>query len=896
MKTRKPSVPISSLLIELTPGQVEELVWEEIIRQPELLYYANDADHPDLKNYPLLRNFIKQELRIQLEKIDGWAWSGLNKFVKELQNTQILYATDIYDISEYCFPFGIPGDIRSTPPAGGIDYLIDRQLAWQHLFSDDIILFDQYKPELRYLKRSAGRKFPAEAVAEYQKLTPLLQQSQEEKSQAVNDLEQNLKLYLGTFFGFAQSGMDRLRNLLSDCLIVDEDMFSEKSYRYPDVLVEELMRNQPGVLAYELYQERGQTFKGDSEMIAHRRANLYTDCAVLDRLININKGLENLSGVQQRFIVLFVSSTQLFDDYFTKHPTYRYSLPKGPLGRPIELLRNVQQLYARILVEQSRPVEKPLERLNDFLFIRQIVQTREQAKVSVTANQEEANYPASKDSKSLVSFRQQTQDLRKAYEGYARLTDYDRYEQRFKEEFKQFKVFLDGAGLSQLVDEVSQAVSSYELENDIKASQTRLNGFVIGYNFQEQLEASLSRLDQATPFISTSPHDYIGGTDHHLPTLLTVRQPASQSVLDSLIQVIFKPDFVRAKKEPINELDQHQRDELRRQLAKMQLRFSTPPIAKSDPNALTDFFDDNIVKYLLFLILPPIYPDQDRERIMQWSLRSDIRQLTELVLPSIPEESAQRSKETLQNLRYIEIWVLRRLGYFGKSLELVEIANQTDQEFFGGHDPRFYHGASLATYCLYCQKKEETQQSDLQLLQDAIKSSEKAYDHFEKSAQSADVYEQKGQIVKKTFLALVNSLIYLKTVLFGHTYKQNSANTNQLLIDELRKKLDDELKSGLNKAGASVDQYPEYMHTEAHLEFWEATLACEQENYELALKKTNMARQTLMKAQAMHKQRSPLANQQTERSSELFRQLMEQLNELEKQLPKTNSSAVNINQ
>ncbi len=691
------------------------------------------------------------------------------------ENTVFHYVIDVYELEEYCYPFGInPGD-RSNRIKKTIDYISDEQYAYYQLFNikkERVILFDEYVVELIQFKRYIDFAIQnnIELVSALKKYEDFFSEEGFLDPKTTDDFEEiiNTKLanVLSYSIGLLHDGIDKLIDLFKrQRIIIDEDDFSMSN---DDMIIKSIIeqvsdnqKNSPlfdNILSIshvgnDAYHANS---KSQSRQIARDR-----DAKVIERVILINNSLEEVyrrgPSSEKRHVLLYLSSTETSKRIFESEYLLKII---NTQEFPINPLRNTAQLFLKALCNSGKfdEAEKNILYLKEKIleikeFKNRIPDVIVQMEVNRILN-ERFNYD------------------RESFENYAILNQFAKIEdlidsvvKKVKREKMSFATHL--LPLLHEIIEVGSKVKSSAMNTLISLDNWE---YQIKFDYYINKTINFSTAETGLKLQFVSGVDPIRGMVQHLPLIYFNDDSLFKIVISTISEFLMHP------------LTQSSADNL---------KSLTLNVYKQTLNARPSL-EEKLLKAFLFLMIPSSDGEDTNYLAFNWA-----RSIFEKGISIHPDRKLLSVIET--DYVYFIGWAARRCGDYTSSIRFLR---QGAQRF--PDDPRFYHGLSLSYYSTYQAGSASLSKiENIEKLNKCIEYAEislRIYEHFEQI-----------DIIIKTRAALYNDLAFFHSELFSVTGELNEFHViaGRKFMNEL-KIADPEYKS-----------FPEYLHTESYLELQE---------------------------------------------------------------------------
>lgn len=685
------------------------------------------------------------------------------------------YVIDMYEVGNFCYPLGTrPEDTESLSKS--IDYIADEQYVYQCLFGsgqDNVFFLDEYVPELFALKKLIHKTTMEAETIEF-KLADYKKQLEESESEVLaGDIQQGLEKITNSLSLIADQeaiGIAKMINFFKGKKVY-LNSFDLPSSRDFNILKTAFNEHKGSAFTNEYYDLITSLSHGiddtDQPQFAkqRQRSNDFRDARVIDRLTCINNFLKSsyeFDKTKKLHLVYYFSSSNKSGKIFTNRSVTKY-FPVVD-GRPFNPLRTKRQLFLKYLCAADS-FEESESNINSLKHkLNEIKRVYGNSATMMKSNEET-------EVKELVeSIKFEFNKYREYFENDAVLNKYAIIKQRITEIVAVLRTkagkerYIEIAEAIQRKGEATQEREISKLNTlDFWEIQTRFNFFV---------KAHLGTIDHDANIslgVSTGS-DRIRGTAHHLPLLLEFHsEPVKEACGLITHQLVYPKREINV--ETLMDID---------------LDSLKSGIASDHP----DVIEEKILKAFILLLAPKeLFPNEDVNLIAC--------NLVKKLYDNYESASYFTSKPHLvANAHFFIGWALRRANDISQSIDRFKYAIEKFPD-----DPRFYHGLALSLYCNYYETNKEKQ-----LLEEAIRLSEIALSKY---------VARETLVERKWVGALVNMIAYLHAVLHEAYASEGDGKTSHL--SDARKSLN-ALKE---EEGDEYTKYPEYLHTEATIEFAE---------------------------------------------------------------------------
>ncbi|WP_439697028.1 hypothetical protein ACFGVS_00700 [Mucilaginibacter sp. AW1-7] len=797
----KKHTPSASLFQGLTPEQIAPLIQEKIASS------LGQFHHTD--------KFIK---RLQAQV--GHVLKDIDLSTLK-HRVHINYVLDPYDIMEYCFPFGFR--MQNKIQGDDLDRLSDRLTAWDDLYTSSsvFILMDQHRTEMGRLRNRLVHEMSYQ-VNEFDQFERLVQDiyniklplsEAEEKKLHIEIFQKRLPWLIAAATSQIHEGPNRYRTLFKKMIVnvseTDERVVAPwlKEYQKQEHIgvIQDVFRNTKSSRnAIRQYLAFVDNYEGrDIELDDFRKESALEDYKAADRLIQINEQFAELAdSLQCRYIFLYLGSDNKFEWRVNDDTGYYPHV----FDRPMNFYRNVRQLYLKFLNKSNTSeTQTPAEREKSIYdYIDNLVFTYGTYKNRLLTHQAEINEKVSLARERVV------------WTGLVK--NIAAYPEKLRAAFDDLKNRSTLGPLKMAFEDLIEITITVKSKEQVIQYQKEIRNLNILVTVFQKI---ISVLDtNVTPDISSL--GYIVGINHHLPTLIVKANGDSKydKLIDRIILIILSPntknDFSSELKAVAVELKNFLLKD-KEELGDLQAGF--------DPENLSDelkHYERQCLLYLFALILPAsnlsstegenYNLDSELDDLLLFDINTLTRRLKNI---EIPLPSRDHIAIILHNLQYIRVWSLRRNNELEKCQKFIQEAIQDYPEL--SKDIRFVHGESLLNYSRLLELLEDERVETIGLFKVSVFAS-KTWKKAEQSTIKAlrsftlfDTAQFDPLVLRKTQSAILNTLIYLEVLGYGMTEDYNRLRDARRLVDEEMIRFEVERRS-----------HPEYLHSEAHLEYYEA--------------------------------------------------------------------------
>ena len=734
----------------------------------------------------------KVSLLLDLEKIH---YDAVKDEIMAIEDgVQFHYAIDHDQVVRFVLPFQQSineityGDFAKTPNSllnteryNDIDtdiysfkYVADEQFILNYLFNVDkskLLILDEYIIELTSFIthiRKSGDSITQNAdlidkyLHEFNELGILSKNKLRDLKQLVGN---NISLLVSYSTGLLKAGVEKLISIIREKKIAIEinDFPEDEQFgNVQNILADyrETSKRHDEIKNYIFSHIKNYKFENAFEKEAKYLA-VERDCQAIDRLFTLNDLLESAykNGLtSKRHIFLYVSSTDNSERLFYQNDTLRKFFPLVNKKR-INILRNNAQLFLKFLCSDNRETYS----LN---FLQEI----EDKMLELKRFESVISSDITQTHTDLL-MQKHFGYSRESLENYSLLAQFDNYKSiiiaaKTEKNLKAIPSVHLIAALDMLIDlgeDKKQALMDMgsSLENvDI--------WFKFRATWQKTLQLLTSFPHQKKHLISDS--DYIKAKIHHLPILYICDEPNFKSVIDELGEYIVQHTLIDNK--TLGEI--------------LTIKVQSF-LEKLEPS-----LEEKLLRAFFFLILPNNRDFNNTRVSLEWAKN--------ILNNEIITSKTKKVSSLERDYRYLIIWAQRRDGDFNMDFIKSSIS------LFDA-DPRFYHGESLTYYCIFRDKKRSNKKQGLDFyLLNSISSAKKALQLYKKrTGIFSDI------LLEQTINAIYNTIAYCYVELYIYD--------NNIKYIQMARRYIKALKKGNL---VNYERYAEYLHTEAHLELFEA--------------------------------------------------------------------------
>lgn len=610
-----------------------------------------------------------------------------DNLIAQLELEKMGYTTyfvlDANIFHNYCFPLGIvPNETRAERRMKlNADFLSDEQITLHTIFylnetHKKILLLDEYLFEIEGMLYKA-KKVGAENIKRLNPDFPIL-----DLNYIRNDKSEIKELFY-TYFSQIYAtvllninGLKKAYKILNEGrILLDSDEIGVSAIKN---IIDENRGDENNIekieeLMFFILNQDKRTKK--KSLYGSRKR----DAIIIDRLLSFNNNIID-SNYNEKAIFVLLSDSSLMSDAIN-YLRNEYSSIKYPLflNKKILLCRNIPQTFA-YLVSVAYRDDKSIDLEKTIANIKVLRESSRSLNQQFDNTSDELNV----DTNDLLKFEifVRYNNLRNAFENAGLLKSFDKLYRSIKDELKN-KTLTDVKSLFEKYEKDSSAFLS-----DIITDQIRfLESLRKAGEFNSVFVSGINKIKQGMPLDISKGSDYIEGSHHHLPILLTFSSSNSK-YLETLCELV---KIVLSHKSTGNSI-------LLEQLKKVIKEMNSSNIFDKDDT------DINLIKTLIFMILPSKLSESNQKE-------NDL-----LAQKWISNLKINEKKESIANLLYLKVWCERRISNYKESIKIALDAIKKYPE-----DPRFFHGSFLSEFCLYEEDKSNNSKILLSLIESMLR-------------------------------------------------------------------------------------------------------------------------------------------------------------------------------
>ncbi|MFN0213758.1 MAG: hypothetical protein ACKVT2_05835 [Saprospiraceae bacterium] len=753
------------------------------------------------------KTYELEHLLFQLEERE------LESLIREIELKELgwtfYYFVDPAEIRDFCFPFGLNEDEKNEILAKKSKmYISDEQNAlWNFFFQNHLlypgtmesdngpihsILLSEYLEETRGLigystlqaknhaipfsnaNEAFDKFFFKKDSRERKEIDRVISEDKEEQ------LSQFHKSYFSDFMAnmlVIKDGLTKLFDILKNHIVYKEEQLEDFQFLLDAISSEQTNE----AISYESIVKKIRAALRKSSY--SNRASKKRDAMVIGRLIASNMFVMNNQNRPDSKKVVFLyltdaqSSIEVLDS-LRKDKSYT-PITMGGQGFDAPLYRRKRQVFAQVLCYHKQRNSKEI--IQKILAIKDLVKELKTDLKKFSLDE----YVMFQHKDVFARYVK----LRNEFENANLFRHYEDY----LKEYKGWGNIFEGHQLRQIAERTIAEMD--DLLGDLSVSDEEIK--LISYENRFNL-AYITGLDNLSTmgFNKSKGLDLIEGRYQHLPTVFWVKNNLYENILHKISSYIL---------DRISPEDQNPLELLRSEIHKL----------NQQP---TYELEEKLVKAYILLILPkPNVGEHISNDLIAFEWIDNIIKQQ--------ENKSGDDDPLLDEFTYLAIWAARRAGpnYYDKSFDFAEkiINNKEKSNRISPKDARFYHGRFLTRYCMLCEhidfelKELQVSASQSDLLEKCIIDADKALKYYENNTELSIVpMDLIRQRIKSN---LLNSLCYLLTCKFRVTGNADA-------LTQARKDYLEPLKD-LANIDDRYEKFPEFLHTEAFLEWQEAKIA-----------------------------------------------------------------------
>jgi len=682
----------------------------------------------------------------------------------EKQGYSFKYIIDLHDIIAYCFPFGL--NLSNTE--FNTFLVADRQNAYHYLFQNhDIVILDEYVNELSELLRSRIRRYFDQVKSIKQEIASYLMvfnnQDKKDNTKIEDFLKRNMSLICATALGINQPPIDKFRKVFTEILISEQDTVATNySFEEDENIIWSSLK-----IFFEYIDEKSKAALSNIRLNDNlKKIGIENEkySAYYDNIALLKCIELNKNALlnNKKELYLFISSVERTSFVFSRISDY---LPVIN-GQPFLFHRIDAQVFAKLVFK--RFYDSNYQHYTDRLSL---------LKSSLS-------YPYLRSSKQLIELNSDLEDTKNRLENYGLILNFKEIKSEFQKAVK---------------------LSTNKDLNKVKGLLKSANNYLNSQNTNiEIIDDYLYKVNRKINIINIVKNiDFVNNRNFGLDPIESVKQQ---------LPLVF--DFDNLNR--VNTIKHIVQD--------ICYYFSLPQLNRKEEDKFKSNFVSRLkslkegsferlfIESLAYLIVPV-----NKEAPQTRPNEIVFKQISFLLnRRSLLQETALKySEEALRELKYIQVWAARRSQKYSKGLTLSESYLKEYPE-----DPRFYHSKALIIYsnledfgnskqAKYYNKSEVS-------IEVAIESAEIALNLYKE-------FKRRGvERAELAIEALYNSLSHFYT-LKAIKYIDSNTELFRLSLESARFNIK-KLKSYLYLNGLFIKNIPEYISTEAYLEYYEYLL------------------------------------------------------------------------
>jgi hypothetical protein len=696
-------------------------------------------------------------------------------------DVNIFFVVDTYDIIEYCFPFQAEDQTEAYE-------LKTKLIAYEYLFyqsNNKPIVPDEYLAELNSFMYTLKDK-AKNTINAFKDIEVLFQEN------TASDLKfdffaKNITTFLAIQYDLlSPDSLKRYNDIYRNRLDMFDISIDNKNDKM--VLSNLFLNIEKSELTNQIFEDYYDDIKfkflkksPTSEEVFRNLNNTYKDIIVIDRLIQINRLLEEKYSnkeLEEKYLFLYVSSTPAKSKILFNLPSIKNNLPSIYGYDNFNFLRNAPQIYLQA-ISNFNTKEKEDDAIN---FFKQIIMGQERIdkihEIELTMNKVDPELRITL-AKNRFATRNQfdvVSKMQRFYENKDKLT-------KVIEDLKGNDKGVNSKSFRRFKRYLEKIVES----NEFKTKSNQVFEYLHLHTANSEIQGKILEMRISDRNITPDfGEDSVRSNYQHLPILIFFRQQRilTKSNWTDLLRTISnyltdplneeKKDFIEAYNKIINNLRN-----------------------KKDISAI----EGSIILYYLSLILPD--PDskvggeeqliKQLENLKHVIKYSSIKYIYKEESESFVEERVKSNYE--HEINYMLIWVYRRKKNFEKSIELADKMLEKDK-----YDPRMLHGKALSILSRAYSDKDITNNDKVKELLIGESLLRKALNLYRNNELKDNL------LVRKTIVAIVNSICNL----YNHLY--DITKENKFLIEAVLASKEFEVNFK-NNVKRPIDSFPAFCDT-----------------------------------------------------------------------------------
>ena len=756
-------IQISSLLDSVNISHVREFLLEFL-----------------LKNHRILRR--------HKESLDPIIIKELDKIEKDVE-FDFIYIVDNFDISEFCFPFGIVSKKDEKKDINDLDLIVDQQVAYlsffknQRRFSDsfpvgEFLMMDEHVPELKALISNI-EKAPR-ILNEWLEIKKIIDGistiKEKEKYLKKRNIDQFSPLLLSLLLGFGEEKIQEFSDILKKVVHNKENLFKVCTDDVlASILLEAFQFSKQSNLTSELY-DQVEIMKGKNSN-DFNWFNLYIDCLAIDRICQINNYLgkeEIVNKLGKRIYFKFISSTKTSKEIFFSNDFTSRRLNGITNEIKPDLIKPVESLYLETFFdlflsdENKGSINKLISEVNslaNFYKISSNLSFIDFEKLSTSPYDLNKGEILSNVKNIVVRLRNRIETT-----NLYKLNSDQNNNIRYLNGKKMFDQYINDNFFREIVTNLTVDVK--KLSSLVKKRIEDIKNYKISLTYTNIIYPALAAIkENFKPF--RSPKDEVLGLNHIYPTMFqSFRTGALTKSLNSLLVLIFDYKNINEAAYVLS-------------IKELIINFE---LSLEDESEKVGYQQRLILNLLICFLYPFPYlrSEQDSKNI-QNDLLNDLRKDV-YNLQLIARKNS--SYTTLYgDYVYFQIFIERYFGNYEESIVIGERYLNFDKT-----DPRIYHGLFLAYFTKF-KKNIENDYLYLNELMHCIDLYKQCMNlYYAYDGGEIEIKNQVHQIKDYAIVAISNAEIFLNFLRIKYEYSNDYSQSIKLLEDlllEQRKLLED---------------------------------------------------------------------------------------------------------
>lgn len=691
------------------------------------------------------------------------------------------FCIDNHDIVKYCFPGNFDGHGFELKEDNTANYELETELsaAYTYFYTSiikqtPVYLLDEYRDEFEGLRKQIINKINSYELINY--ADTFLDYYETILPSEKNKIKEHFTTFISIATGLISNGAERYNKILlmpnfirdfDDAGGVVDESILELINKTRDIIIESQKRSlENTAIIYKDLKRLRRKSNGQNSLI---------DSAAIARTLFLNYWQIK---ERKKNLFFFLSSTHTIKKFFNE---FNYLVLEVE-GRKLNFHRTGEQIFLLYLLKDLDLNER-LKRLKE---AKEITLNREKYYNEIKKEKENINSEQNKIGEQLnINIKESFAELREKYiEINLSRNEQFSFIVSLHDKLNRATRNNSLVRLNSLYSQLKKISEKYGNKNE---NLIILNNLGNTYKFEQvfciALKSSLNMLNERAPIIVSRGDDVIMGTGQHMP-LAFLSVTNENFFLDEIAE--FYLNLVAHFKSTTSDDSVEIANKLR---------------SLAHNIFETNFHDKTNHEKLIFSLYLLILPQFD-----DYSIRYSNSEKVQFFLAELIESGVDKTdNELYSDFLYVLAWVCRRNNNYVDAYKYTKIGIS-----FCSDDPRFYHSLFLIDICRLNKSSVIGKFSEYTQI---IKSIDTALNLY------PDFLKNKSQIIKTNILcSLINSKIY-NQVFVVHYDRSSNGMQKALVLERIRQR---DLRQLKDEIGEAYEAYPEFLHTEAFLEFHEA--------------------------------------------------------------------------